>query len=245
MKTEIHPDRDNLASLKADSHILFDRISSRYDLLNRLLSLGRDIYWRKEVSLIIREAPHENVLDLACGTCDLIIEALANNPDIHQVTGIDMAERMLAIGKKKLNKRNLDTKISLVRGDGMKMPVASNSIDFAMIAFGIRNMYDPVKSLSELFRVLKSGGRLVVLEFSIPVNRPIRVVYLIYFRYILPLVGGIISGDRHAYRYLNRTVEAFSHGKGFDRLMEKAGFASLQIRRMTLGIATIYCGDKR
>jgi demethylmenaquinone methyltransferase/2-methoxy-6-polyprenyl-1,4-benzoquinol methylase len=245
MKTEIYPERDSLASSKVNSHLLFDRISSRYDLLNRLLSLGRDIHWRKEVSHIIREAPHENVLDLACGTCDLIIEAFASNPDIQQGIGVDMAEKMLGIGKKKLDNRNLETKISLVRGDGMAMPVASNSIDFAMIAFGIRNMHDPLKSLSELFRVLKSGGRLVVLEFSIPVNRLVRVAYLFYFRYILPLVGGIISGDHHAYRYLNRTVEAFSHGKGFGQLMKKAGFASPQIRRMTFGIATIYCGDKQ
>ena len=245
MQTEVHQKRCRAAPSKVDSHLLFDRISSRYDLLNRLLSLGRDIHWRREVALIMRGVPHESVLDLACGTCDLIIAAFANNHDIRWGLGVDMAEKMLAIGKDKLADQNLDTKIGLVRGDGMRIPVADDSIDFAMIAFGIRNMIDPLKSLSELYRVLKSGGRLSVLEFSMPENQPVRVAYLIYFRYILPLAGGIISGDRRAYRYLNRTVESFPHGKEFGRMMEKAGFANLQIRPLTFGIATIYCGDKQ
>lgn len=244
MRTEVGRNRGNDDISRADSHRMFDRISPRYDFLNRLLSFGRDRGWRREISRIVRESRHQSVLDLACGTCDLILSAFEENEDIQQGVGIDMAGRMLTIGKEKISRKDLDSRIDLVRGDGTRIPLGGETVDFAMIAFGIRNMVDPQKSLSELHRVLKSGGRLAVLEFSIPKKMAFRVVYLAYFRYILPFVGGILSGEPRAYRYLNRTVEAFPSGDPFSRILENSGFINLRILPLTTGIATIYCGDK-
>ena len=244
MRTEVGQNRANDEFSRADSYRMFDRISQRYDLLNRLLSFGRDHGWRKEVARITRESSPRTVLDLACGTCDLILAAFEENDDIETGVAVDMAGRMLSIGKEKVSKNHLDPRINLIRGDGMRIPLGRETVDFAMIAFGIRNMDDPAGALSELHRVLKTGGRLAVLEFSIPEKRLFRVVYLVYFRYILPFVGGIISGDLRAYRYLNRTVEAFSSGDAFGRFMEGAGFRNLRIIPLTCGLATIYCGEK-
>ncbi len=244
MQTEVRRNRVTEEISRADSYRMFDRISPRYDFLNHLLSFGRDRGWRREVSRIVRESRHQSILDLACGTCDLILSAFEENDDIHCGVGIDMAGKMLSIGKEKVSRKHLDARICLVRGDGMRIPLGRETVDLAMIAFGIRNMNDPHKSLSEIHRVLKSGGRLVVLEFSIPKNRVSRVAYLAYFRYILPLVGGILSGDLRAYRYLNRTVENFFSDSAFGRMMENAGFRDLRFMPLTFGITTIYSGDK-
>ncbi len=229
---------------RAGSHLLFDRISARYDLLNGLLSFRQDVRWRKRLSRVMEHAPHGTVLDLACGTCDSILAFFSRNHDMQWGLGIDMAERMLALGKRKIVGRGLDSKISLTRGDGMDIPVADNSFDFAIISFGIRNMIDPERSLLELYRVLKPGGWLAVLEFSLPSNRFFRYLYLLYFRHLLPLIGGAISGDRDAYRYLNRTVETFYQGPEFCRMVEMAGFRNIVTHTLAAGIATIYCGDK-
>lgn len=244
MQTEVRRNRVTEEISRADSYRMFDRISPRYDFLNHLLSFGRDRGWRREVSRIVRESRHQSILDLACGTCDLILSAFEENDDIHCGVGIDMAGKMLSIGKEKVSRKHLDARICLVRGDGMRIPLGRETVDLAMIAFGIRNMNDPHKSLSEIHRVLKSGGRLVVLEFSIPKNRVSRVAYLAYFRYILPLVGGILSGDLRAYQYLNRTVENFFSDSAFGRMMENAGFRDLRFMPLTFGITTIYSGDK-
>jgi len=235
---------DEIASpSKADSHKMFDRISSRYDLLNRILSLGIDSLWRRRLALMMREYSHRTVLDLACGTCDLVLSSFRRNPDIECGIGIDMAGRMLDIGKRKIHNRGLSNRISLSLGDGMELPLADRSIDFAMISFGIRNMVDPAKALAELRRVLTPDGHLAVLEFSIPENRIFRALYLLYFRKLLPLIGGIVSGDRFAYNYLNRTVETFYYGKAFCEMMRAAGFGDIRSRPLTFGIATIYIGS--
>jgi demethylmenaquinone methyltransferase/2-methoxy-6-polyprenyl-1,4-benzoquinol methylase len=229
---------------RVGSHRIFDRISSRYDLLNHLLSLGQDIRWRREVAVMIGQSPHRTILDLACGTCDLILSAFKYNRDIQMGIGIDMAEKMLTIGRDKVSSRRFNGRIWLVRGDGLQLPLDDNSIDLAVVSFGIRNMPDPIKALYELFRVLRRDGRLLVLEFSIPGNQAFRAVYILYFRHLLPLIGGLISGDRAAYSYLNRTVETFPYGEAFRRMAEAAGFANIRLRPLSLGIATIYCGDK-
>lgn len=227
-----------------ESYVLFDRIAARYDLLNRLLSFGMDIRWRRQVSSMIREVPHERVLDIACGTGDLILAALSRLDDIECGVGVDMAGKMLEIGKRKIANRKHDGKASLVKGDGLQLPVTDEAFDVAMIAFGIRNMADPGRALTEMYRILKPGGRLAVLEFSIPRNPLFRSVYLIYFRHILPLIGRAVSGDPYAYRYLNRTVESFFPRDVFRRIVEDAGFTNLRVKPLSFGIATIYCGDK-
>ncbi|MBU2626391.1 MAG: bifunctional demethylmenaquinone methyltransferase/2-methoxy-6-polyprenyl-1,4-benzoquinol methylase UbiE [candidate division Zixibacteria bacterium] len=229
---------------RVDSHIMFDRISARYDFLNHLLSFGQDFLWRRKVALLMKRYAHETVLDLACGTCDLILTAFKYNRDIRLGLGIDMADRMLALGSHKVDRSGLSNKISLTRGDGMSLPVRDNSVDFSMISFGIRNMVDPPRALSELCRVLKPRGRLAVLEFSLPQNRFLRAIYLVYFRKILPRLGGLISGDYQAYNYLDKTVETFSYGEKFCRMMLEAGFGDVQMRPMTFGTVILYVGVK-
>lgn len=229
---------------RVDSHIMFDRISARYDFLNHLLSFGQDYLWRRKVALLMQRYAHETVLDLACGTCDLILTAFKHNRDIKLGLGVDMADRMLALGSHKIGRSGLSSSITLTRGDGMCLPVMTDSVDFSMISFGIRNMVDPAKALSELCRVLKPGGRLAVLEFSLPQNRILRAIYLVYFRKILPRLGGLISGDFYAYCYLDKTVETFSYGEKFCKMMSDAGFGSVQMKPMTFGTVTLYVGVK-
>jgi demethylmenaquinone methyltransferase/2-methoxy-6-polyprenyl-1,4-benzoquinol methylase len=230
---------------KVDSPQMFDRISGRYDLLNHLLSFGQDFLWRRRVSRTLRKIPHDIVVDLACGTCDQILSAFKQNPDIRTGLAVDMAGRMLRIGSNKVETRGLNERIRLVRGDGMDIPLADDSVDCAMISFGIRNFVDADRSLVEFHRILKPGGSLAVLEFSLPKNRFIRMVYLLYFRHVLPWAGAVTSGDRHAYKYLNETVEDFYRRGEFCAMMRNAGFGGIEMTGLTFGAATIYIGKKR
>jgi demethylmenaquinone methyltransferase/2-methoxy-6-polyprenyl-1,4-benzoquinol methylase len=223
---------------------MFDRISHRYDLLNHLLSFGRDFAWRRRAVGFLPKAADMVVLDLACGTADLALTAVKHRGNGIRVFGVDMSERMLRVGLTKVSRRGLADCVHLLRGDGMQLPLPDGKFDAAMIAFGIRNMSDPRLCLRELFRILRPGGRLVVLEFSIPENRLIRALYLPYFRYILPRLGGLVSGDTFAYSYLDRTVETFARGEEFEQLLREAGFERTLQQPLTFGVATIYVGDK-
>lgn len=232
------------APSRKNVHLMFDRIAQRYDLLNHLLSAGLDIRWRKAA---VRELPAFSgvqVLDLACGTGDLAIAAAKRLGGDCRIVGVDLAEKMLEIGRHKIAKRGLDNTITLQTGDGMALPFEDNKLDAAMIAFGIRNMPDTVGCLREMHRVLKPGGRVVVLEFSMPANFLVRGWYLFYFRYLLPLIGTVISGDGYAYRYLNRTVETYAQGEAFLDLMREAGYTEVGQKWLSAGIASIYVGDK-
>ncbi|MFH2056746.1 MAG: bifunctional demethylmenaquinone methyltransferase/2-methoxy-6-polyprenyl-1,4-benzoquinol methylase UbiE [bacterium] len=240
----IRQDRNQAPSRKG-VHLMFDRIARRYDLLNHLLSAGLDIRWRRKAVEQLPQLPGVKILDLACGTGDLAIAAAKRlGRDCH-IVGVDLAEKMLAIGRHKIAARGLDQVITLQSGDGMALSFAEHELDAVMIAFGIRNMPDSVGCLREICRVLKPGGRLVVLEFSLPANWLMRTWYLFYFRYVLPLVGTLVSGDGYAYRYLNRTVETYEHGEAFLDLMCQAGFAEVRQQRLSAGIASIYVGDKQ
>lgn len=230
---------------KAESPRMFDRISRRYDLLNHLLSFGQDFLWRRAVGRIAASGPHERVLDLACGTCDLLFAAFQRAPDIKLGLGIDPARKMLALGAEKASRKPYSNRISLAVGDGMSLPMADDSVDCAMISFGIRNIPETSTALSELHRVLTRRGHLIVLEFSLPSNRVIRPFYLSYFRHILPRIGGLISGDSTAYSYLNKTVERFFEPEEFQTLLQEAGFGKIQVRPLTFGVATIYVGVKQ
>ncbi len=229
---------------KVDSPALFDRISPRYDFLNHLLSAGMDIRWRRRVAKLAGEARPDVVLDLACGTCDQILAVLKAGDGIKLGCGIDMSEKMLQIGADKVANKHLDDRICLTRADGQDLPLAGDTVDFATISFGIRNLPDPRRGLAEFRRVLKPGGTVAVLEFSLPTSRMVRMVYLFYFRWILPWVGALVSGDSRAYRYLNRTVEGFLHGKEFCAMLTDAGFGQVKMIPLSLGIATIYLGVK-
>jgi len=159
-------------------------------------------------------------------------------------TGIDMAEKMLAIGREKIEARSLSDRLHLSTGNAERIPLETDTFDVASISFGIRNMTDVPRTLAEMRRVLKPEGRALILEFSLPENRLMKWLYLFYFRYILPRLGAIISGDSGAYRYLNKTVETFPYGEAFCHLMTEAGFKNVVANRLTFGIATIYQGDK-
>lgn len=225
-------------------HQMFDRIARRYDFLNHLLSAGLDIRWRRKA---VRQLPKSlgiRVLDLACGTGDLAIAAAKHLGNDCKIVGVDLAEKMLEIGRQKIAAKGLADIITLQTGDGMALEFPDNELDAAMIAFGIRNMPDTVGCLCEIWRVLKPGGRLVVLEFSLPQNLLVRGWYLFYFRYMLPLIGTIFSGDGYAYRYLNRTVETYAQGEAFLALMREAGYDKLRQERLSAGIASIYVGEK-
>ena len=225
------PEKDAVRSM-------FDRIAPRYDLLNRLLSAGVDRRWRRAcVDLLELRAP-ARVLDLCTGTADLLIEALGRDA-AHRGLGLDLSGEMLRRGAAKLKRRGLETRAGLAAGDAERLPVASSSFDGALIAFGIRNVGDVPAALCELRRALRPGGRLVVLEFGTP-KGVAGAVYRLYFERILPRVGALVSRDRSAYAYLPRSVARFPSPEGFCALLERAGFARVSRRPLTLGIAWLY-----
>ena len=222
---------------------MFDRIAGRYDLLNHLLSAGFDRRWRKRVASLLPPGDKLHVLDLACGTGDQLI-ALAGSGQVVRGVGLDLAEQMLAIGREKISQRGFEQILSLQTGDAENLPFEQNGFDVVTIAFGIRNMTDVSRSLSEMWRVLKPDGRVLILEFSIPRRRIVRGPYLFYLRHVLPRLGALISGDSRAYRYLNETIETFPHGEEFCRVMRDAGFTGVSATPLTAGIVSIYRGDK-
>ena len=230
------PSRDNV-------HLMFDRISRRYDFLNHLLSFGLDIYWRKQAIDCLDGAEGQTILDLACGTGDLAITAITRRGKNNSVFGIDKSAAMLFLAKQKALKIDMPNSFKIVRGDGMALPLKSGSINAAMIAFGIRNMPDTLLCLKEISGTLRTKGRLIVLEFSLPENRVIRAMHLFYLRNVIPFLGRVISGDNSAYRYLNRTIETYPHGDAFCELMRLAGFKNVSARRLTFGIVSLYTGE--
>jgi demethylmenaquinone methyltransferase/2-methoxy-6-polyprenyl-1,4-benzoquinol methylase len=223
---------------------MFDRIAHRYDLLNHLLSFGTDFYWRANVARFLRGRTEHRVADIATGTVDQLLALYHRTPSIRAAVGIDLSGKMLDIGQRKLIRRGLDQCISLVHGDALKLPLRDASVTAVTVTFGIRNIADVPASLREMFRILETGGKVVILEFSLPANRVFRALYLFYLRHLLPVIGGCISGDRDAYRYLNRTVETFPSGAAFSQLLADAGFSELRTKPLTMGIATIYYGEK-
>jgi len=223
---------------------MFDRVANRYDLLNRLLSLRQDVVWRNKLAKYLPDHSEQEVLDIATGTADVLLSLFRRCDKIEFAVGIDMAEKMLQLGRGKAATDGLSNRISFVRADAECLPFVDASFDAVTVAFGIRNMTDLSKAFAEMRRVLKPGGRALILEFSLPRNRIIRGLYLVYFRHILPLLGAVISGDRWAYMYLNKTVETFPFGEEFCDLIQQAGFTGVQAIPLTFGIATIYHGGK-
>lgn len=228
---------------RANVHAMFDRISSRYDLLNHVLSFGLDFYWRHRAVSHLDSSPNQRILDLACGTGDLALAARKRLDSSCTILGIDKAPGMLGCAAEKLARHRADS-IHLAFGDGMSIPVRSDSIDATMIAFGIRNMPDTIGCLREIHRILRPGGKAIILEFSIPTNRFIRSLHRLYLRLVVPGIGRLLSGDPQAYRYLDQTIETYAHGRQFCELMSEAGFVSVVAEPQSLGIVTIYVGKK-
>jgi demethylmenaquinone methyltransferase/2-methoxy-6-polyprenyl-1,4-benzoquinol methylase len=222
---------------------MFDRIAHRYDLLNHLLSANQDRRWRSRVNRHLPDGSRLRVLDLATGTADQLLAAY-NSGRMASGIGIDPAEKMLEIGREKIRFHGLERILTLQTGQAEQTGLPDCSFDVVTISFGIRNVSDVPAALAEMYRVLRPGGRALILEFSLPRNPLIRKMYLFYFRHILPRLGAAISGDAHAYRYLNQTVETFPYGENFCSLMRDAGFSEVDESPLTFGVATIYQGDR-
>ena len=236
--------KETLDSRKPESYKIFDDIAGTYDFLNRILSFGIDVYWRKKMTKKLPQRKNLQALDLATGTADVAL-TLSKQPQIAHVKGLDLSKEMIAIGRKKVEKANKRGLISLDIGDGTQIEAEDESFDVATISFGIRNFSDPDKSLRDIYRVLKPEGRLLILEFSLPKNRLVRAVYFFYFRNLLPWIGNLVSKHKDAYTYLNESVEHFPYGKEFAQKMENANFKNVTYTPLTFGIATLYCGDKK
>ncbi len=220
---------------------MFDRIAPRYDLLNRLLSFGIDQWWRREAVEVLRAERPSRVLDVATGTADLAIRA-ARVLDPDEVVGVDLAAEMLHIGRRKVAREGSTRTITLHEADAADLPFADASFDAALVAFGVRNFEDLQAGLREIARVLRPEGTLVVLEFSWPRTPVVRQLYSLYARYVLPLVGRLLSGDAGAYAYLPASVRAFPDGNDFLRRMEVADYHDLKWRPLTFGVASLYRG---
>lgn len=222
---------------------MFDSIAWRYDFLNHFFSFCIDKIWRRKTVNELRGRQLGEVLDVATGTADLAL-ILQKRLNSQHIIGIDISEEMLALGRKKITQKGMDEKISLLCADSEKMPFGDNAFDAIMAAFGVRNFDNLEKGLNEMFRVLKPGGKTVILEFSVPGNKIFRKIYYFYFFYILPLFGNLISKDAHAYSYLPRSVMAFPCGTDFIKIMENCGFTDVRIRPLSFGIACLYTGIK-
>jgi demethylmenaquinone methyltransferase/2-methoxy-6-polyprenyl-1,4-benzoquinol methylase len=223
---------------------MFDRISGTYDLLNRILSFGTDIFWRKKLARFLPARRSQQVLDLATGTGDQILALFDQGDRVRSGVGIDPAKRMIEVGRRKVRKRGASGAIDLVVGDAIAIPTGDCRFDVVTIAFGIRNMGDVKKALDEMYRVLKPGGRVLILEFAMPRHRLVRAGVLIYLRYILPHLGALMSRDPHAYRYLNETIETFPGGDAFCELLRAASFVDVMAHAIPLGLPMIYQGEK-
>lgn len=220
---------------------MFDAISPKYDLLNRLLSLGIDQGWRRKVMRLVAQESVGHLLDVATGTADLAIMAA---PKATHITGIDISEGMLAHGRTKVAKAKLEKKITLIQADSTELPFAEASFDAVTVAFGVRNFEDLEQGLREMIRVLRPNGRIFILEFSRPQHTPMRQLFRFYFHHVMPVIGRSISKDNAAYTYLPKSVDAFPEGKDFQYLLARCGGREVVARSLTGGIATLYTARK-
>ena len=235
--------KEKIVEHKRRNRDMFNAIAQRYDLLNHLLSGGVAIYWRRRALDSVRGEAPQRVLDLATGTGDFALAAERLGP--RQVVGVDMAIEMLRLGADKIAKRRPPMPVGLLVSDAEGLPFKAETFDLVMGSFGVRNFGDIPSGLAEAHRVLKPGGEILVLDFCQPTTPLFRQLYLFYFYRVLPLVGGLISGQRQAYAYLPRSVGEFPQGQAFVDLLDAVGFAETGYTPMTLGISAIYQGVKR
>ncbi len=242
VRMAVLPYKDENAGKKEQVAKMFNNISHRYDFLNHFLSLGIDRLWRKTAVKMLKAYRPDTILDVATGTGDFAIQGLKTGAT--HVTGVDISEGMLEIGRRKVEKLGLSGKISLAYGDSEDLRFADGDFDAVTVGFGVRNFENLEKGLSEIYRVLKPNGVLVVLEFSRPRAFPMRQLYNFYFKNILPGVGRLISKDQSAYTYLPESVEAFPDGTDFENILKTVGFKETACRPLTFGISSIYIARK-
>lgn len=243
MSETITPYQDNDVAKKTQVADMFNNISKTYDFLNHFLSLGIDIIWRKKAINELKKDNPQQILDVATGTGDFAFEALKIlNPK--KIVGVDISQGMLDIAQQKITKRGLGDKFEIKLGDSEKLPFAADEFDAVTVAYGVRNFENLEVGLADIHRVLKTGGKAVILEFSKPKAFPIKQLYNFYFSYVTPGIGKLFSKDARAYSYLPESVAAFPDGEKFVSLMQKAGFKNTKHRPLTFGICSIYTGVK-
>lgn len=238
----IKPYSDSELSKKEQVKQMFDNISPKYDLLNRILSMGIDVRWRKDVVKRVNQSKPQNILDIATGTGDLAIQIAKTNQA--QITGFDLSEGMLQVGRQKVAAENLQDRIKMIQGDAENMPFEDNSFDCITVAFGVRNFENLEKGLNEIYRVLKPGGKFIILEFSQPESFPMKQLYAFYSKNILPKIGKQISKDESAYTYLPDSVKAFPYGEEMKNILKNSKFVNPSDKKLTFGIASIYESTK-
>jgi demethylmenaquinone methyltransferase / 2-methoxy-6-polyprenyl-1,4-benzoquinol methylase len=236
------PYKEQDASKKEQVAQMFDSVSPRYDFLNHVLSGGIDILWRKKAIKMLRPENPKSILDIATGTGDFAIEALALKPQ--KIVGVDISEGMLSFGREKIKKLGMENVISMQKGDSEKLHFEDNTFDAVIVSFGVRNFENLEKGLTDMCRVMKTGGTCIVLEFSKPKSFPFKQLYNFYFKNILPVVGKIISKDPAAYTYLFESVQAFPDGDDFLNVFNRAGFTNTKCVPLTFGVSSIYIGKK-
>lgn len=238
----VKPYGNEHTSKKQEVAEMFNNISKRYDFLNHFLSLGIDKLWRKKAINELREIKPKRILDIATGTGDFALASLKITPD--EVIGIDISEGMLDVGKEKMKRKKVDHIVSMRLGDSENLPFEDNYFDALTVGFGVRNFENLEQGLSEMLRVIRIGGKVIILEFSKPKKFPVKQAFGFYSKYLIPFFGKNISKDEKAYAYLPESVAAFPEGKDFVAILEKVGYKKVEAKLVSGGIATIYIGRK-
>ncbi|MBT2161917.1 bifunctional demethylmenaquinone methyltransferase/2-methoxy-6-polyprenyl-1,4-benzoquinol methylase UbiE [Zobellia barbeyronii] len=242
MAKKVTPYKDSELGKKDQVTQMFDNISENYDGLNRVISFGIDIKWRKRVVAILTAQQPKNILDIATGTGDLAINLVETGAK--KIVGLDISPGMLEVGKKKIIHKKLDGTIEMIVGDSENLPFEANSFDAITVAFGVRNFETLEKGLDEIYRVLAPGGTFVVLETSVPTKTPFKQGYNLYIKYMLPAIGKLFSKDKSAYTYLSESASVFPHGNAFNNILRKIGFIEVENKPQTFGVASIYVATK-
>lgn len=242
MAKNVNPYKESDLGKKAQVTQMFDTISKNYDGLNRVISLGIDVKWRKKVVRIVSKSSPNTILDIATGTGDLAINLVKTGAST--IVGLDISPGMLAIGKEKVTQKHLNEKIEMVIGDSENLPFENDAFDAITVAFGVRNFENLEKGLKEILRVLKPNGTFVVLETSVPTKFPFKQGYFFYSKYILPTIGRLFSKDKIAYNYLSESAAVFPFGEDFNNILRKTGFINVENKPQTFGVASIYVASK-
>lgn len=243
MSQNVTPYKDSDLGKKEQVAQMFDTISGKYDGLNRVISFGIDVKWRKKVLKLVAAKNPDTILDIATGTGDLAI--LMAQTGAKEITGADISEGMMEVGRKKVADKNLSSRVKLVYGDSENLPFEDNYFDAITVAFGIRNFETLEKGLADILRVLKPGGIFVILETSVPTKFPYKQGYKLHTKFLLPLIGKLFSKDRSAYSYLSESASVFPHGETLNNILRKTGFIEVKNMPQTFGVATIYSASKK
>jgi demethylmenaquinone methyltransferase/2-methoxy-6-polyprenyl-1,4-benzoquinol methylase len=241
--TKVNPYKDSDLGKKEQVTKMFDTISKDYDGLNRVISFGIDIKWRKKVVEIVKKQQPKTILDIATGTGDLAINLAETSAE--EIVGLDISPGMLEVGKEKIKAKQLDNRVKMIIGDSENMPFEDNTFDAITVAFGVRNFETLENGLKDILRVLKPGGTFVILETSVPTKFPFKQGYKVYSKFILPSIGRLFSKDKTAYKYLSESASVFPYGEALNNILRNIGFINVEDKPQTFGVATIYTASKQ